>query len=162
MVDFNSFCFVKRTVVPIAVPLSESDPMKRLRALHETLDDLIMSSTLPLGFLFVLSCLGLLSSLVKPKSDKPPIGTLLVSNFPTPDITSKIFGHSAVYMQISAGIPANGYPIVFSSLSFQGNLLLQMKADAGLFPNPEATKAILALVEDELDVLKSCADCGEI
>jgi hypothetical protein len=147
--------------VPIKLPLSDPDPMRRLQTLHRTLDDIIMSSTLPVGFLFAARFFGLLGSVLKRKSESP-LGSLIMTNFPTPDTTSKIFGHNVVYTRFSSGFPKSGYPILFSSVSFQGSLLLQVKADAGLFPGPEATKDILAFMEDELDVLRDWGDYEEV
>jgi hypothetical protein len=69
---------------------------------------------------------------------------------------------SILYMGFSSGFPKSGVPIWFSSVSFQGSLLLQVKADAGLFPGPEATKDIIAFMEDELDVVPDWGDYEEV
>jgi hypothetical protein len=136
--------------------------MKRLRILQTTFEDMNNTPALPFGFLFALWITGLVLSIFKPMSDDVPIGSFLMSNFATPDITSKAFGRNVVYLRVSFGDPKRGYPAGFSSISFKGSLLLQVNADAGLFPRPESTESILGFILDELNVLRNCVVHQEI
>jgi hypothetical protein len=96
----------------------------RLRSLQPTIDDLITKSTLPVGFVFVADFVGLINlSLVRPRTQSP-IGYLLMTNFPTPDITSTFFGNKVVYMRYNIGFAKKGCPIGIHSISFQGKLML--------------------------------------
>jgi hypothetical protein len=144
--------------------VGESDTAKRLQTVHNTLDDIIKNSTLPFGFLGGFWMVGLLMSIKQWKTGGgSPLGSIITTNFPTPDVPLKIFGHEGVYMQLSFAFPKAGYPIGIASVSFKGDLLLQVTTDAGLFPEEKDTTSFLALIEDELDVLlKINADAQEV
>jgi hypothetical protein len=147
---------------PIELPVMESDPVKRLQRMHGKLDDLIKNSTLPFGFLGAFWIVGLLLSIKGSKKAGSPLGSLIMTNFPTPDVPLKMFGQEGVYMRMSFGFSKSGYPIGVSSVSFKGDLLFQVKVDAGLFPEEKDSASILAFIEDELDVLlKMSADGNE-
>jgi hypothetical protein len=142
-------------MVPIQLPVFESDPVKRLQTMHQTLDDIIKNSTLPFGFLAAAWIVGLLISIKKPSNQTrvSPLGSLAMTNFPTPDVPLKIFGQEGVYMRMSFGFPKSGYPIAVASVSFKGDLLFHIKVDAGLFPKEEDSENVLRFIEDELDFL---------
>jgi hypothetical protein len=149
-------------MVPIQLPVIESDPVKRLQTMHNTLDDIIKNSTLPFGYLAAAWIFGLWMSVKRPTAGGSPLGSFTMTNFPTPDVPLRVFGHQGVYMRMSFGFAKAGYPIGFASVSFKGDLLFQVKADAGLFPEAKDTRNLLGFIEDELDLLlRKDGDNGE-
>jgi len=82
------------------------------------------------------------------------MGTLVMTNFPTPGKKQVLLGKIAEELSFNAGLQRRGLALGFFSISYGGKLIIGTKADVSLFPDPSSVTRFTQLVYDEFEYLE--------
>lgn len=139
-------------MVPVRVPLNESNSILRINKIEEELHQL-KKSTLPLIFSYGIKLIGSLPRFLIASQSKGGIGTAALSNFPGPDTAGEICGYIGSDLKIMAGIAHGMLGVNCGVISYNGKVQISVGIDEAIFSDKMIVHEFLQSMLQEFRVL---------
>lgn len=98
---------------------------------------------------------GLISGFFKKEVKVGHFGTAILSNFLYSSKPFKFFDSEATHVNILTGLQCSRVALMCNAVSYNGHLVIGVKADSSLFPNKESVELFVKYMVDEFHLLKT-------